>query len=176
MRGPWRAPARERVASWPEFHPGALLAALVSRGVDFVVIGGYAAVAHGSGQITRDVDVCSAPDEPNMRALAEALTDLDARLAGVVEDVPFTPDAATLRRTDVLTLMTRQGRLDVLRLPDGAPSYDTLRRRALRVRVGGAAVLVASLEDLISMKRAADRPKDRIALEELEAIERLRRR
>lgn len=165
----------ERVASWPEFHPGALLAALVSRGVDFVVIGGYAAVAHGSGNITRDVDVCFAPDESNLRALGDALIDLEARLASVTEDVPFTPDAATLRRTDALTLMTRAGRLDVLRVPDGAPRYETLRRRALRVQVEGVAVLVASLEDLISMKRAADRPKDRIALEELEVIDRLRR-
>jgi len=163
------------VANWPEFHPGALLAALTNRGIDFVVIGGYAAVAHGSGQITRDVDVCFAPDEPNLGVLGNALKDLDARLAGVAEDVPFIPDAATLRRTDVLTLMTREGRLDVLRLPDGAPPYDTLRRRALRVQVEGVAVLVASLEDLISMKRAADRPKDRIALEELEVIDRLRR-
>jgi hypothetical protein len=164
------------VASWPEFRPGRLLSALVERGVDFVVIGGYAAVAHGSAQITRDVDVCSAPDEANLRVLGEALVGLEARLAGVPDQVPFVPDARTLKNVDVLTLTTREGRLDVLRLPDGAPAYATLRRRALRVEVAGVAVLIASLEDLISMKRVAGRDKDRIMLEELEAIRRLRRR
>lgn len=163
------------MANWPEFHPAALLSALVTRGVDFVVVGGYAAVAHGSAQLTRDVDICFAPDEANLTALGNALMDLDARLAGVADEVPFTPDAANLRRIQILTLMTREGPLDVLRAPDGAPSYRTLRDRALRVRVEGVAVLVASLEDLISMKQAADRPKDRITLDELEVIDRLRR-
>ena len=164
------------MANWPEFRPGRILSALVERGVDFVVIGGYAAIAHGSAQLTRDIDVCFAPDEANLEALGEALVQLEARLSGVPDDVPFVPDAGTLRNIDVLTLITREGRLDVLRPPAGAPSYKALRSHAERYPVDGVPVPVASLEDLIGMKRTAGRDKDRMALEELEVIRRLRRR
>lgn len=164
------------MANWPEFHPGQILAELVAAGVEFVVIGGYAAIAHGSGQLTRDIDICFASDEANLHHLGEALIGLEARLSGVPDEVPFVPDAGTLKNFEVLTLMTREGRLDVLKAPDGAPAYGTLRRRATHVEVDGVPVPVASLEDLIGMKRAANRDKDRIALEELEVIRRLRRR
>ena len=58
---------------------------------------------------------------------------------------------------------------------DGAPAYATLRRHAERIKLDGLSVLVASIDDLISMKRAAARPIDMTDLEALEAIKRLRR-
>lgn len=164
------------MANWPEFRPGPIVRVLVERGVDFVVIGGYAAIAHGSAQLTRDIDICFAPDEANRHTLGEVLIELEARLSAVPDEVPFVPDAETLKHVEVLTLMTRDGRLDVLRPPAGAPAYQALRRHAVLYEVDGVLVPVASLEDLIGMKRAAGRDKDRIALEELEVIRRLRRR
>lgn len=164
-----------RVASWPDFEPDALLRRLTAAGVDFVVIGGYAAIAHGASVLTSDLDICFAPDDANLDALGRVLIDLDARLRGIGEDVPFVPDAATLRRIMVLTLDTADGPLDVLVEPSGAPRYEVLRRRAERLDLGGFAVLVASLDDLIAMKAAAGRPKDLMVLAELEAIRRLRR-
>ncbi|MDX6669426.1 MAG: hypothetical protein QOK04_2806 [Solirubrobacteraceae bacterium] len=148
----------------------------MSRGVDFVVIGGIAAVLHGSPRATFDLDVCFATDESNLEALGEVLVGLDARLKGVAENVPFVPDAPTLRRVEVLTLDTAAGELDVLAKPSGVSRYEALRRRADRFDLGGFSVLVASLEDLIAMKQAANRPKDRADVEELETIRRLRRR
>jgi predicted nucleotidyltransferase len=148
----------------------------VSRGVDFVVIGGIAAVLHGSPRATFDLDVCFATDESNLEALGEVLVGLDARLKGVAENAPFVPDAPTLRRVEVLTLDTAAGELDVLAKPSGVSRYEALRRRADRFDLGGFSVLVASLEDLIAMKQAANRPKDRADVEELETIRRLRRR
>lgn len=164
-----------RVASWPDFEPDALLRRLTAAGVDFVVIGGYAAIAHGASVLTSDLDICFAPDDANLDALGRVLIDLDARLRGIDEDVPFVPDAATLRRIMVLILDTADGPLDVLVEPSGAPRYEVLRRRAERLDLGGFAVLVASLGDLIAMKAAAGRPKDLMVLAELEAIRRLRR-
>lgn len=164
-----------RVASWPDFEPDALLRRLTAAGVDFVVIGGYAAIAHGASVLTSDLDICFAPDDANLDALGRVLIDLDARLRGIDEDVPFVPDAATLRRIMVLILDTADGPLDVLVEPSGAPRYEVLRRRAERLDLGGFAVLVASLDDLIAMKAAAGRPKDLMVLAELEAIRRLRR-
>ena len=149
------------------------MGALTSRGVDFVLIGGFAAVIHGSPRLTQDLDVTYAEDEANLRALGDALQDLEARLRGVDDDVPFIPDERALRRVQILTLDTSAGPLDLILHAPGAPAYDALRRRARRVDVGGLAVLVASVEDLLAMKRAAGRAKDLADVEELEAIARL---
>jgi hypothetical protein len=159
-----------------ELRADEILRRLVARGVDFVVIGGIAGVLHGSSRATFDLDVCFATDRANLDALGEVLVGLDARLKGVRERVPFVPDAATLRKVAVLTLDTAAGELDVLAKPSGAPRYDALRRRAERYDLGGFSVLVASIDDLIAMKQATDRPKDRADVDELETIRRLRRR
>jgi hypothetical protein len=146
----------------------------VDGDVDFVVIGGVAAVLHGSARATFDLDVCFASNAENLEALGSTLVGLGAQLRGVSEAVPFVPDAAALRRVEVLTLTTTAGDLDVLRAPSGAPRYDVLRGHADRFDVGGFEVRVASVEDLIAMKTAAGRPKDLGDVEELEAILRLR--
>ena len=163
------------MAEWPEFRPRPLLERLVAGDVDFVVIGGIAAVIHGSAMITRDLDVAYATDQANLERLGAVLVALGARLRGVTEEIPFVPDGRTLRRTRVLTLVTPDGQLDVLAEPDGSPGYELLRERALAADVGGIIVRIASIGDLIAMKKAAGRPKDLVAVEELEAIQRLQR-
>jgi hypothetical protein len=141
---------------------------LVHAGIDFVVVGGVAVVVQASPRFTRDLDICYATDAPNLDRLGALLVSLEAKLRGVDEDVPFVPDARTLRRTQLLTLTTREGDLDLLVDPPGSPSYPTLRRRADVVELAGALVRIASLEDLIEMKRAAGRPQDEIDIESLE--------
>jgi hypothetical protein len=163
------------VQRFPDFSPRALLRHLVEGKVDFVVIGGIAAVARGSVQFTQDLDIVYAPDQENLDRLGQVLVDLGARLRGVADDVPFIPDGRTLRRTRVLTLETRIGLIDLLAQPDGAPVYEQLRKRATGEIIAGVEVKVASLDDLIAMKKAAGRPKDLVAVEELEAIRRLQR-
>jgi predicted nucleotidyltransferase len=160
---------------WPEFRPSELLQQLVANGVDFVVVGGLAAVMHGSAAITRDLDITYAPDPENLERLGRALVGLGARLRGVTDDVPFIPDGRTLKRTRILTLTTPDGSIDLLAQPDGAPAYAQLRERAWGAELAGVDVQIASLEDLIAMKKAAGRPKDLVAVEELEAIRRIRR-
>lgn len=162
--------------NWPDFNPEALLRRLVARGVDFVIVGGMAMVLHGSARLTRDLDVCYSTDPANLEALGAAMVELGARLRGVSEDVPFVPDARTLRRTTILTLDSDDGRIDLLASPAGAPPYARLRERATRTTFDGTAVLIASLDDLESMKRAAGRPRDLLDVEEIEVIRRLRRR
>jgi predicted nucleotidyltransferase len=160
---------------FPDFSPRRLLTLLVEGGVEFVVVGGIAAVAHGSAAFTQDLDIAYAPDEANLDRLGKVLVAMGAKLRGVTDDVPFIPDGRTLRRTRVLTLETPIGAIDLLAQPDGAPIYEQLHGRAEWQNVAGVKVHVASLEDLIAMKKAAGRPKDLVAVEELEAIQRLRR-
>ena len=160
----------------PDFSPTELLRRLVTRGVDFVVVGGVAMVLHGSARFTQDLDICYSTDPTNLDLLGTALIELEAKLRGVDEEVPFVPDGRTLRRTGILTLVTPEGRIDLLFQPAGAPSWEELRRRAVRMDLGGFGVLVASLDDLEAMKRAAGRPIDLIDLEEIEVIQRLTER
>jgi predicted nucleotidyltransferase len=168
-------PKDELPGRWPEFDPSVLLRRFVEAGVDFVVIGGIAVILHGYPRITRDLDLLFASDDGNLEALGRVLTTLGASLRQLDEDVPFIADARTLDGVELLTLDTSAGWLDVHKTAPGAPPYERLRRNAERMDVGGFTVLVASIDDLLAMKRAAARPVDLADIEALEAIERLRR-
>jgi hypothetical protein len=153
-----------------DFQPIRMLTALSRGGVDYVVIGGVGARLVGSPAITRDLDICYARDETNLEALAVVLRGLHARLRGVDVDVPFRMDARSLRAGDSFTFSTDGGDLDVLGTPAGTSGYEDLVRTADAVEVEGFQVLVASVDDLIRMKRAAARPKDRQHIELLAAV------
>lgn len=152
------------------FDPLTALTALHEAGVRFVVIGGIAARLLGSPTVTRDLDICHARDRDNLERLAGVLTSLGARLRGAPEDVRFEPDARALARGDHFTFETNAGDLDVLGTPAGVDGYEELSRNAERVQLDGLEVLVASIDDLIALKRASGRPKDRVELEILGAL------
>ena len=158
----------------PELDVERILRLLSDGRVDFVVIGGIAAVLHGSAINTFDLDICFATDRENLDRLGEVLTGLDAYPRGVEEGLPFVADADTLRRVELLCLRTSAGDFDVLARPKGVSRYATLRDRADVFDVGGFTVRVAAIEDLVAMKLAANREKDLKTVEELDAIMRLR--
>lgn len=127
-------------------------------------------VLHGSARFTDDLDICYAGDSPNLDALGRALIELEATRRRIEDLVPFVPDGVTLRRMEILTLGTRAGPLDLLLRPPGAPPYPEMRARAERLDLDGVPVLIASLDDLAAMKRAAGRDQDRMDLEIIRAI------
>lgn len=150
--------------------PGALQRLLVHQ-VDFVLIGGQAAVARGAALLTRDVDICYAREPENLERLAAALNSMHARLRGVDEDLPFILDARTLHNGDSFTFVTDFGSLDVLATPSGTAGYEDLVPASDALDLGESLVVrVVALDDLIRMKRAAGRPKDREAVENLIAL------
>ena len=161
------------MASWTDFQPARLLERLVEAGVDFVIVGGVAVVLQAQPRFTKDLDICYAPDADNLERLGDTLVGLHARLRGIDETVPFVADARTLLQTQILTLTTDAGELDLLVDPQGAPPYEQLRRDADVVDLDGIQVRVASIEHLSAMKRAAGRPQD---LADLEALQIARRR
>ena len=160
----------------PRLDATALLRHLVEGGVDFVVIGGIARVLLASARVTKDLDISYSRDERNLEALGAVLEDLDARLRGVEEDLPFVPDAVSLDRVQMLTLSTKFGWLDILAFPSGASAYEALRRNAETFEIGDFEIRVASIDDMIAMKRAAGRTQDLADIEELESIRRRRSR
>ncbi len=154
----------------PEMDFRALLAALRAGNVRFLLIGGLAMISHGSDYFTRDIDVYYARDAENLGALANALAPLHPRLRGAPEDLPFVLDARTLRSGANFTLVTDAGDIDLLGDVAGAASFNALWERASEMDLLGVPVRVASLDDLILMKRAAGRPKDQVHLMELERL------
>jgi predicted nucleotidyltransferase len=144
-------------------------------GVRFVVIGGLAMNAHGSSHITSDVDLAYAVEPENVERLAEVLGAIHARILGRPAYAPITILPSTLLKVRFLNLSTDVGAVDVLREIPGVDSFDGLWQRAVVADLGGGlTVRVASLDDLISMKRAVSRPKDVGHLYELLALKKLR--
>jgi hypothetical protein len=163
-------------AEWPPFDPRELLRRLTAAGVDFVVIGGIAVLLQGYARATRDLDIAFEGGAENLKALSSVLIGLDAKLRGIEDQIEFVPDERTLAGIELLALDTPAGWLDLQRRTPGVESYEALRRRAERVVLDDVSVLIASPDDLISMKRAAGRPQDLIDIAALEAIKRARGR
>lgn len=143
---------------------------MVDGAVEFVVVGGLAAQVHGSPIITQDLDICHDLERSNLERMVAVLADLAAVRRDTPAGVATPLDARALGAGDVLTLRTRFGDLDLLAHPDPGLDYSNLRARAIQLEFEGSTVWIASLEDLIAMKRVAGRPKDLLALEHLGAL------
>jgi hypothetical protein len=139
--------------------------------VAFVVVGGLAGAALGSPSITHDLDICYERSPQNNARLANALRELNASLRGAPPGLPFQLDARTIQMGDSFTFDTDAGPLDCLGTPSGTTGYADLSRNSMEADFGDGLVLpVASIDDLLRMKRAAGRPKDLIEVEVLEAV------
>ena len=149
-----------------------LLATLVDRGVDFVLIGGLALGSWGVIRATKDVDIVADPDPENLRLLAEVAVELGGHVQGK-ESLASTPFSilALLSGHERVLVETSLGSLDVVRGLDGVPSYAELASRAVEADLLGVRVQVCSVEDLRAMKRAAGRHRDLADLEDLDAID-----
>ena len=139
-----------------------IFACLQRHGVRYVLIGGLAAVLHGSPLPTLDADICPAGEPDNLQRLAAALAELEARIrtSDTPEGVRFPHDAGFLANVLLLNLVTRYGDLDLSFRPAGTEGFSELAPRALTVEIRGCPVAVAALEDVIRSKEAANRPKD----------------
>ena len=141
--------------------------------VDYVLIGGLAAVLHGSALVTNDADICPNRDPENLARLADALRELDARVRTPSEPggVAFACDAEFLAWMQMLNLDTTAGQFDIAFAPAGFAGYDELVEQAIPYDIDGVRVLVAALPDIIRSKQTANRLKDQAALPHLYALE-----
>jgi len=138
--------------------------------VDCVIVGGVAAAIYGSSLLTNDLDVCYARDALNLQRLAEGLRSVHARLRNAPEELPFILDAETLKRGLNFTFTTDIGNIDLLGEVRGVGFYEQVFVGSVTVELFGYHFAVIDIGKLIEAKRAAGRPKDLIALPELEAI------
>ena len=148
----------------------ALLRCLSEAGVEFILVGGAAATAHGSARLTQDIDVVYRRSSANLARLVTALAGHAPYLRGAPPGLPFRWDARTLERGLNFTLTTDLGDLDLLGEIVGGGAYEDLLPHSICIEVFGIACHCLGLRHLIHVKRAAGRPKDLEAIAELEAI------
>ena len=152
--------------------PGCIFGVLAEYEVEYVLIGGLAAVLHGSTAMTNDADIFPANAPKNIEQLSLALKDLHARLR--VESDPngvdFDPHPVLISSMAMLNTTTRCGDLDLTFNPAGLHSYEDVRASAITYELDGQAVQVAALEDIIRSKESADRAKDHATLPILRAL------
>jgi hypothetical protein len=140
------------------------LRALTAGGVDFVVIGGIAVMAHGFVRATADTDITANPELANLERLAAVLRDLEAVLPGADPLAGDPVSARSLSFGGNPRFETRLGRLHIVQSPAGAPRYAEMANRAERVKLDDLELRICGYADLVAMKEATARDQDRLDL------------
>ncbi len=148
----------------------ALLRVLAGSKVEFIIVGGAAATAHGSARLTNDLDIVYSRSPDNIRRLISALRGFQPYLRGAPTGLPFRFDEETIRGGLNFTFSTTVGDLDILGEITGGGTYEELRPDSISIRLFGVKCLCLGLDRLIEVKRAAGRAKDFEAIAELEAL------
>jgi predicted nucleotidyltransferase len=146
-----------------------LLERLGDAKVDFILVGGLAVNAWGFLRATRDVDLVPDPSSENLARLDALLMELGGRVEVGDRLLESSAIRTFLRTGDRTLVLTDLGRIDILQGLPQVPTFSALDERATEVDLDGLVVKVCSLDDLLAMKRASDRPRDRDDLEALEA-------
>lgn len=147
-----------------------LLQTLCDAEIDFIVVGGFAAMLHGSSMLTRDLDVCAVLTDVSVAKLREAFRDLHPTHRQTPQRLSFldTPDPGVPLKN--IYLQTDLGPLDILGSLTGFADIAELGRNAVTFDLFGRRVRVISMNDLIRAKEALGRPKDLLVAQELRAI------
>lgn len=148
-----------------------ILARLVDADFPFVLIGGYAAAAHGSTMVTQDVDVCCPFTPEAIARLQTAIAPLHPVDRQHPERLAVALDPDRLRGIHNLYLDTDLGPLDLLGEVKGIGDYEAARAASMEVQVGSRRLHILSREALITSKEAMGRPRDREVVRELNALE-----
>lgn len=146
-----------------------MLPLLAEAGVEFVIVGGLAAIVHGSARATFDLDICYSRAAANIERLA-AIELLAPRLRGAPLGLPFRFDATTIRKELTFTLTTNLGDIDLFGEVSGVGGFDAAIRASIPVQMFGHEFRVLTLDSLIASKHDAGRPKDLTDLHTLEAL------
>ena len=153
-----------------------ILKKLVAAKVEFVVIGGIAAVVHGSSYQTSDLDIAYRRTKENIKRFAPLLKGIHARPRNLPAGISAVVDEKSLSFGTNFTLETDLGNLDLLAEVSGLGTYEKVSERAEPLDLYGLKIRVLSLDGLILAKQAAGRPKDLLHLKELRALGEMKRK
>jgi len=147
-----------------------LLQRFADAGLEFVVVGGFAGVLHGSAYVTEDLDICAVISPENIAKLRTALVDLNPVHRMTHNKLSFLEHPSPGEKLANVYLETEAGSVDILGSVLGIGGYRELARNAIEVPLFGHPCRVISLEDLIKAKEAMGREKDLLTAKELRAI------
>lgn len=147
-----------------------LLKRIAEAGVEFVIVGGFAAVTHGSSYVTRDVDICAVLTRDNIERLRAALADWHPVHRMTSAKLPFAQIPGPDDPVQNLYLQTDVGPVDILSTVLGVGDFDRLKQKSEIIEIDGSRYRVISLSDLIAAKEALGREKDLLTAKELKAI------
>ncbi len=147
-----------------------LLKIFLDLQLEFVIVGGFAGVLHGSSLVTQDLDLCFLLSEENITKLRVALKDYHPYLRITPQKLSFLQYPADISKIKNLYLATDIGVIDLLSHITGVGDYNRVTEQAVQISVFGQACKVMSLDDLILAKSAMNRPKDAAMLRELQII------
>jgi len=143
---------------------------LAQHNVEFILVGGAAATAHGSARLTEDLDIVYRRTPENIARLAACLGAHHPYLRGAPPGLPFRFDAETVQRGLNFTLTTDLGALDLFGEIPGGGAFEDLQQDAIEIKLFGVTCRCLGLRRLIEVKRAAGRPRDLEAIAELQAL------
>ena len=152
-----------------------LIERLVRANIEFVVVGGFAAVAHGVSLLTQDIDICCRFIAANLLKLQEALSGLHPTHRMTPARVPFRITAKNCRGLKNLYLDTDFGQLDCLGEVLSIGDFDAVLRQSIEVRLRSGLCVLLSLDALIKAKKAMNRPRDIEVVKQLESIRKMKR-
>jgi len=147
-----------------------LIRSLVGGGVEFIIVGGAAAIAHGASRLTEDLDLVYRRNQKNVETIIKSLAPFSPYLRSFPEGLPFTWESQTIWNGLNFTLTTSLGPLDLFAEITLGGTYDDLLPHTVTLDVFDCRCLCLGLERLIEVKRAAGRPRDLDAVAELQAL------
>lgn len=148
-----------------------LIERLVRNDVEAVIVGGFAAMAHGVSLVTRDVDICTHFSRANLERIYAAVADLHPYHFGTPQPLPLEIPPGFENRINNLYIGTDIGRLDCLGEIAGLGRFPEVAAQSIPVKLPFGTVRMLSRKALIKAKSALDRPHDKITVLQLLAIE-----
>ncbi|MBM4165574.1 MAG: hypothetical protein FJ218_01400 [Ignavibacteria bacterium] len=150
-----------------------ILQILIDNNVEFVIIGGVAAIAVGSDYPTSDLDICYSRSIENLKKLSSVLLQLNSKLRHDPSDIPFIPDVPTLKAGLNFTFQTSLGALDLLGEVGGIGFYNDVKKYSIEAEAYGMNCNILNVDGLLLSKKFAGRKKDEAIIVVLEAIKEL---
>ena len=147
-----------------------IIPALVEAEIDFILIGGKAAILHGSARVTFDTDIVYERSKANLDRIVKFMKPHAPYLRGAPPGLPFKLDLPTLRNGLNFTLTSKLGDLDLLGEVVGGGDYKKLLPHTIAIEAFGVKFKCVDLLTLIKLKTAAGRPKDLESLAEPQAL------
>lgn len=147
-----------------------ILKVLSDAEIDFVLVGGLAAVFHGSAYVTRDVDVCTLLTPENIEKLRSCLSPFNPKHRMTPQKLSFLEFPQEPTSFNNLYVQCDLGVLDLLGELPGVGTFDEIKSRANDIVMEDLQIKVISIDDLIKSKKIVGRPKDHATILELNVI------